>query len=71
MSDKVFVGQRTAKLNIGEKPDQITRVNLIIDSDHMYTAGNDTGRTIEKTCAWGTQAMCDSILSQEIGRAHV
>lgn len=64
MSDKVFVGQRTAKLNIGEKPDQITRVNLIIDSDHMYTAGNDTGRTIEKNCAWGTQAMCDSILSQ-------
>lgn len=63
MSDKVFLGQRVSKLDIGEKPSKITRVNLLVDSDHMYTAGNDTGRTIEKTCPWGTQAMCNSILA--------
>lgn len=64
MSDKVFLGQRVSKLDIGEISAKITRVNLLVDSDHMYTAGNDTGRTIEKTCPWGTQAMCNSILAQ-------
>lgn len=67
MSDKVFLGQRVSKLDIGEKPSKITRVNLLVDSDHMYTAGDDTGRTIEKTCPWGTQAMCNSILAQVSG----
>lgn len=64
MLDKVFVGQRVSNLDIGEIPAKITRVNLLVDSDHMYTAGNDTGRTIEKTCPWGTQAMCNSILAR-------
>lgn len=67
MSDKVFLGQRVSKLDIGEKPSKITRVNLLVDNDHMYTAGDDTGRTIEKTCPWGTQAMCNSILTQVSG----
>lgn len=30
----------------------------------MYTVGDDTGVTLEKTCPWGTQAMCDSILAR-------
>lgn len=63
MSDKVFLGQHVSKLDIGEKPARITRVNLFVDSEHMYTAGNDTGRTIEKTCPWGSQAMCNRILA--------
>lgn len=42
---------------------QVTRVNLNVDSDHYYTAGNDNGQTIEVTCPWGTQAMADSILA--------
>lgn len=42
---------------------QVTRVNLNVDSNHYYTAGNDNGQTIEVTCPWGTQAMADSILA--------
>lgn len=42
---------------------QVTRVNLNVDDDNYYTAGNDTGQTIEVTCPWGTQAMADSILA--------
>lgn len=67
MLDKVFLGQRVSKLDIGETSQKITRVNLLVDSDHMYTAGDDTGRTIEKTCPWGTQAMCNSILARVSG----
>lgn len=50
-------------LDIGEMPARISRVNLLVDNDHFYTAGDDTGRTVEKTCPWGSQAMCDQILS--------
>lgn len=41
----------------------VTRVNLSVDSDHYYTAGDDTGQTIEVTCPWGTQEMANSILA--------
>lgn len=64
MSGKVFLGQRISQLDIGEKAEKITRVNLLVDNDHMYTSGDDTGKTLEKTCPWGTQAMCDSILAR-------
>ena len=32
-----------------------------------YTAGNDTGLTIEGECPWGTQAIADSVLSTIAG----
>lgn len=63
MSDSVFVGQNVSDLDIGEKPARISRVNILVDSEHQYTAGDDTGRTLEKTVPWGTQAMADAILA--------
>lgn len=59
----INVGARAQNLDIGAEVPAITRVNLVVDSDHMYTAGNDTGRTMEVECPWGTQAMADSILA--------
>lgn len=50
-------------MDIGAEVANITRVNLVVDSDHMYTAGDDTGRTLEVECPWGTQAMASSILA--------
>ena len=63
MSDRVFVGPNVSDLNIGQKPSRISRVNILVDSEHQYTAGDDTGRTLEKTVPWGSQAMADAILS--------
>lgn len=63
MSNKVFVGPNVSDLDIGEKPTRISRVNILVDSEHQYTAGDDTGRTLEKTVPWGSQAMADAILS--------
>lgn len=62
MLGKAYLGARVSNLDTGESA-RISRVNLLVDSDHMYTAGDDSGRTLEKTCPWGTQAMADSILA--------
>lgn len=70
MSDKVFLGSRTGELDTGDVPANITRVNLSVDSDHYYTAGDDTGRAIEVTCPWGSQAMADSILASVSGKTY-
>jgi hypothetical protein len=61
--DGVDVGFKAESMDTGAEPAAITRVNLGVDSDHMYTAGNDTGRTIEVECPWGSQQMADKILS--------
>lgn len=50
-------------MDIGDIPSNISRVNLSVDSETYYTAGNDTGRTLEVTCAWASQAMANAILS--------
>lgn len=63
MSDSIFLGSRAGSLDIGDVPSNISRVNLSVDSETYYTAGNDTGRTLEVTCAWASQAMANSILA--------
>lgn len=67
MSDKVYLGQNASDLDYDEKAQKISRVNLAVDSDHIYTSGDDTGRTLEVSCPWGSQAMADSILAKVIG----
>ena len=67
MSDKVYLGQNVSDLDYYEKVSRISRVNLSVDSDHIYTSGDDTGRTLEASCPWGSQAMADSILAKVSG----
>lgn len=69
LSDKIFLGNRASDMDTGDTF-QVTRVNLNVDSDNYYTAGNDTGQTIEVTCPWGTQAMADSILASLQGHQY-
>ena len=70
MSDKIFLGSNVGELETGDVPANITRVNLSVDSDHYYTAGDDTGRAIEVTCPWGSQEMANSILSSVSGKTY-
>lgn len=67
MSDKVYLGQNVSDLDYDEKVYRISRVNLSVDSDHIYTSGDDTWRTLEVSCPWGSQAMADSILAKVSG----
>lgn len=64
---KTFVGARAQNMDIGAEVAAITRVNLVVDSDHMYTVGNATGRTIEVECPWGTEKMASDILAKVSG----
>lgn len=62
MSDKIYIGARAGELVTGITPLPVSRVNLAVDSEHIYTAGDDAGRTLELSCPWGSQAMADDIL---------
>ena len=66
LSDKIFLGNRASDMETGDVF-RVTRVNLTVDSDNYYTAGDDTGQTIEVTCPWGTQEMANSILASVQG----
>ena len=65
--DKVFVGSRVSDLDTGGGARRISRVILRVDGETQYTAGDDAGQTLEKSCPWGTQEMCESILRQVRG----
>lgn len=42
----------------------ISKIVLYVDDEHAYEAGNDTGRTMEITCPYGTQEMANNLLDQ-------
>lgn len=65
--NKTNLGNHVSSLDYGEKISRISRINLVVDSDNMYTAGDDTGRALEAYCSWGTQAMANSILAKVSG----
>ena len=50
--------------------DAISRVRLVLNEETEYTAGDDTGRTIEIVCPWGTQAMANALLIALSGFAY-
>ena len=62
--DRVFVGQNVSNLDTSARAVTISRVTLKAGGDQVFTAGDDTGRTIEKTCLWASQALADSLLSR-------
>lgn len=70
MSDSIFIGSRAASLDIGDIPANVTRVNINVDSNTYYTAGDDTGRTLEATCNWATQAMANAVLDMVQGAEY-
>ena len=62
--DRVFVGQNVSDLDTSARAVTISRVTLKAGGDEVYTAGDDTGRTVEKTCLWASQALADSLLDR-------
>lgn len=64
MSDSIFLGPNVASLETGEVSERISRVNLSVDSDNYFTAGDDSGKTLELECPWASQAMANSILAK-------
>lgn len=48
----------------------ISKVILKVDSQNVYTSGDDSGKIIEKTMPWATQEMADSILESLKGQVY-
>lgn len=66
MSD-LYVGERAASISVPPKFDAISKIVLLVDDENYYEAGNDTGRTLEITCPYGTQGMANNILASVSG----
>lgn len=64
MSDKIYVGSRASSLEKGGEFEPISRVTMRVDNEHYYTAGDDTGRTLERDNPWATQQIVDNVLKQ-------
>lgn len=64
---KVFLGPNVSDLDTGEQTMEISRVILTVDGETSYSSGDESGKTIEKTCPWGSQAMADRILASVKG----
>ena len=75
---------KTTNNDIGENVDTfdtspafqaISRVTLIVGTDEngveqFYTAGTDTGRTLEAKCPWATQAITNALLAAVNGYVY-
>ena len=57
------LGYQMAQLSKSPALEQVSKIVLLVDDDTAYVSGTDTGRTVEVTCPYGTQAMADSILA--------
>lgn len=63
MSDNIYLGNKLEAFESGEAFLPVSRVILKVSGDTQYIAGNESGRTIEKSCAWASQEMANSILT--------
>lgn len=67
----IDLGRRVAKLNYGDPFTAYTGITITSpDSEDKFTAGNDSGRTIEVEIPWASQKMADNLLAQFRGVQH-
>lgn len=67
MSDNVYIGRRCTAVSKPPALKPISKVVLWIDNQNCYEAGDSTGREIEITCPYGTQAMAEDLLRKLSG----
>lgn len=67
MSDRVYVGRKLGEFESSPAFEPVTKVILWYDDESSYAAGNDSGRVLELTCPWATQAMAENILASVSG----
>lgn len=66
-ADTCTLGGAARDLKLASPFDAITHVIVNCDEEVYLEAGDDTGRTLEVTCPWGTQAMANEILAELSG----
>lgn len=69
--DKVFLGRRLIDFTAGVESQPFSRVDLVdTEGNLLFTAGDNTGRTLTATHRSATQAMADHILTQIAGYVY-
>lgn len=67
----VDLGRRVAKLNYSDPFTAYTGITITSpDSEDKFTAGKDSGRTLEVEIPWASQNMADNLLAQFRGVQH-
>lgn len=70
MYNKIYIGQNAAGVLAAPAFAPISRIALLVDDENEYLSGDDSGRTLEVTCPYGSQAMADNLLAQLKGYAY-
>ena len=70
MYNKIYIGQNAAGVFAAPAFAPISRIALLVDDENEYLSGDDSGRTLEVTCPYGSQAMADNLLAQLKGYAY-
>ncbi len=70
MSNVTNIGKRANSLEKSNLYKPYSKVILTVSDDLEYTAGDDTGRTMEVTCPYGTAEMANRILSKIQGYTY-
>lgn len=63
MSDKIYLGRQVQTLDTSPEFAPYSRVTINLDDGTYVTAGDDTGRTLELDCPWGTRQMAENLLA--------
>lgn len=67
MSDVVGLARNVGLVEISPQFDNYSKVVIHVGDDTVIEVGNDTGRALEFSCPWGTQAMATAILASLTG----
>ena len=67
MSDIVNLQRRVSEVNVSPQFQNYSKVIIHVSDETSYEVGNDTGRTLEITNPFGTQAMAENILASLSG----
>lgn len=70
MSDVIDVALKVTDLELHNEYLPISRVTIWYDDENAFTAGDDTGRTLEIDCPWATQTMANDVLAQVRGYTY-
>lgn len=70
-NEKTFLGRRMMDFSSSPALQAYSRVTLYVDDDNCYTAGDDTGRTLEAECPWATQEICNNVLAMVKGYQYI
>lgn len=70
MNKSHYIGQRVSSFEAYGNNSEITGVIVIVDDEHEFMSGDDTGYVMEIECPYGTQNIADDLLESLKGKKY-